>query len=76
MAKNKDKKTNGHKNTVEIPAEWVASAAGASTSLVRAVRKGERKADNGAGSRVKVADMLLSEGVNNLLEEVKRVVKI
>jgi hypothetical protein len=76
MAKNKQIITNSPKKTVEIPTRWVAEVAQTSESLVRMVRNGKRNADEGAGSRVKVADMLLEEGVNSLLEEVKRVVKI
>lgn len=74
--KNKGFKTKCLKKKVDVPVRWVADVAGSSESLVRMVRNGTRNADEGAGSRVKVAEMLLEEGINSLLDEVKRLVKI
>jgi len=56
-----------------VTAKMVAMAAKSSEVLVRKVRAGKRK--NGkVAVRVQVADQLLGEGVNKLIEEVKRVV--
>lgn len=61
---------------IKIPAEITAEIADCSPSLVRQVRSGGRKAQKGAGAKVAVVDELLYTGVNALIEEVKRVVKL
>lgn len=58
-----------------ITAELTAQVAGVSPSLVKAVRRGERNANKGAGERAAIADDLLKTGVNALVKEVTRIVK-
>lgn len=54
----------------------VSEAVGCSTSLVRQVRSGERSGDTPTGQRIEIADMLLEEGLDKLVLEVKRIVTI
>ncbi len=61
------------KKLIKPPANMVAEAAGTSKVLVRKVRAGER-VNGPAAKRVLVANNLLEVGINNLIDEVKRVV--
>lgn len=59
-----------------ITAEVTAQVADVSPSLVKAIRRGERNAEKGKGQKAALADDLLKTGVNALLDEVKRIVKL
>lgn len=76
MPQNKENKTNSlKKKPVRVPHSWIANAVGCSDSLVKAVRIGKRSNYSDAGQRIEVAEMLIDEGVNKLLAEVKKVVQ-
>lgn len=72
--KNKVKKPNRPKKRVSP--SLIAEVVGCSGSLVRQVISGDRSNETSMGQRIEIADMLLEEGLNKLVTEVKRVVKI
>ncbi|MBS1642745.1 MAG: hypothetical protein JST94_11945 [Bacteroidetes bacterium] len=87
MLENKQKKTKRHKrlskkitmklNKVsKVPADWVAAASGTSVSTVFSIRNGNRNKEGKKAQKVEVAEMLLQEGSNKLIEQVKVLVKI
>ena len=73
--KNKNQLSQNIDAETIITAEVTARVAGVSPSLVKAVRRGERNADKGAGKKAAIADDLLKTGVNALVREVERIVK-
>ena len=74
MLENNRIKSNRPKKVRKIPSSWIAEVSKTSPSMVRMVRNEARNTEKGAGLRVELAEMLLEEGVNKLLDEVKRVV--
>lgn len=72
--KTKGPKNNGNK-IWPIPAKTVADVVGCSENMVRAIRREARSEDTELGTRIAVADRLLEDGANKLLQEVKRVVR-
>ena len=72
--KNKDNKTKGTKKRVSSTV--VAEVVGCGVSTVSMVLRGQRNADTPLGQTIEVADMLLEEGYNKLINEVKMVVKL
>jgi hypothetical protein len=87
MIENKEKKTKSHKKSKKkstmkaakvskIPADWVAEASGTSVSTVFSVRNGNRNKDGEKAQKIVVAEILLEEGTNKLINEVKRVVAL
>jgi hypothetical protein len=61
------------KKSVKIPAKMTAIAANSSHNTVEKVRAGKRVTGKVA-KRIMMADELLEQGTNKLIEEVKRVV--
>jgi hypothetical protein len=53
----------------------VAEVVGCSKEMVTKVRSGRRNADTDKGQQIEVADMLLEEGMNKLVNEVKKLVR-
>lgn len=53
----------------------IAGTVGCSESMVKAVRNGERSSETTLGQRIVVAEILLEEGINNLMKEVKRILQ-
>lgn len=80
MTENRQNNSKGHKKTskkiIEIPAGWVAEAVKCSESTVRSSRNGTRGNTGKVGQSIEIAELLLEEGVNQLIEAVKKVVKI
>ena len=60
----------------KVPADWVAAASGTSVSTVFSIRNGNRNKEGKKAQKVEVAEMLLQEGSNKLIEQVKVLVKI
>lgn len=59
----------------KIPHVWISGTVGCSESMVKAVRNGERSNETTLGQKIEVAEILLEDGVNNLLKEVKRILQ-
>lgn len=57
-------------------AKEVAETVGYSESLVKKVRSGEKDGDIDSVKKIKLADHLLYEGSNALLDAVKKIVKL
>lgn len=72
--KNRDNKTKGAKK--RVPSTVVAEVVGCGVSTVSMVLNGKRNADTRVGQNIEVANMLLEEGFDKLVNEVKRVVKV
>jgi hypothetical protein len=70
------KKTKNPKTEKLVSSEMVAGVVGCSSSMVRQVRSGDRSQDTDLGQTIMVADILLEEGTNKLIQEVKRIIKI
>lgn len=64
------------KRRIKVSHEDIAYTVGASKSTVKAIRIGGRSQETETGQRVMIAEMLIEEGTNKLLEEVKRIVQI
>lgn len=76
MYKNKGKKSNRpHKWTKRIPHYMIAEVTGISENTIKAVRNGHRSKETTLGQKIEVAEILLEEGLNHLLKEVKRILK-
>jgi hypothetical protein len=77
-AKDKNKKTNcpENKQFLPVPNEVLADVVGCSVSTVKKVRSGKRSDETETGRTVVIAETMLKEGSNALIEEVKRVVKL
>jgi cyanate lyase len=60
------------KSKKNIPNKMIAEASGTSESLVKKVFAGKRSQDTDAGQKVILAEMLLDEGQNKLMQEVKK----
>ena len=77
MAEKIDKSKKRHKKySKKVSHEDVAYTVGASKSTVKAIRNGNRSNETDLGQRVQIAEMLIEDGQNKLLEEVKRIVQI
>jgi len=72
--KSKEDKTKGTKKRVSSTV--VAEVVGCGKSTVTMVLKGQRNPNTNTGQRIEVANMLLEEGMDKLVNEVKRIVKI
>lgn len=72
--KSKDKKAKVTKKRVST--SLLAEVVECSDRMVRMVRSDARNADTTTGQKIEVADMLLEEGLNKLITEVKKIVKI
>lgn len=70
--KNRNKKINRHKKRVSK--KLVAEVVGCSTTMVSDVMNGNRNADTDLGTRIELADVLLEEGVNKVIADVKKIV--
>lgn len=77
LSQSKAFKSNRHRKiTKKIPHWKIAEAVNASESMVKKVRSGDRSNETDLGQRIQIAEMLIEEGENKLLQEVKRVVQI
>ena len=74
MAKNIEIKTKCPKIKSKVPRWMIAEAAQCTESTVKAIQNGYRSHETEAGQRIKVAQMLLEEGFNKLITEVKKLV--
>lgn len=59
-----------------VSSSVIAEVVGCSPSMVRMVIRGDRNTDSTKGQQIEVAKMLLEEGMNKLVNEVKRVITI
>jgi hypothetical protein len=53
----------------------ISEVTGIPVNTVKAIRNGKRSKETNKGQKVEIAEMLIEEGTNKLIEEVKRVVK-
>lgn len=76
MGENNAFKSNCLNKGVQVVSHgMIAEAVGCSPNTVKAVRNGQRNKDTDLGQRIEVAELLLVEGQNKLIQEVKRVVQ-
>lgn len=76
MAENSVNNSNSHSTTTKkIPHVWIADTVGCSESMVKQVRNGQRNKDTSLGQKIEVAEILLEDGRNKLLAEVKRILQ-
>lgn len=73
MPKVNKNKSSRNKNLVKPP--LIADVVGCSEVMVRQVLKGERSGETELGGNILIAERLLNDGANRLIEEVKRIVK-
>lgn len=78
MPKYKNKKTNCPENKISlpVPAKLVADMVGCSEAAVKAIRSGARNSETSTGKAIELADTLMEEGSNALINAVKEIVKI
>lgn len=78
QSKDNNKKSNcpNNKKHLPVPAEITADIVGCSVSYVKQVRNHFRASTSPKGRTIMVAETLLKEGSNALIEEVKRMVKL
>lgn len=72
-SKNIGKVRKGTKKRVS--SSVIAEVVECSPSMVRMVLRGVRNTDSDKGQQIEVADMLLEEGMNKLVNEVKKAVR-
>lgn len=65
-----------NKKYLPVPAEVTADVVGCSVSYVKQVRNHFRASTSPKGRSIMVAETLLKEGSNALIEEVKRIIKL
>lgn len=76
MPENNRNKSNRPKNSrIKIPRKWIAETVGCSENTVKAVQNGQRSKETDLGQKIEVAEILLEDGINPLLAEVKRIVQ-
>lgn len=59
-----------------FPAWFIALLCGVSEDTVRRIRRGERSDESDKGQRVALAETLLPDKINPILQEVSKLVKI
>ena len=74
MVKTDKSKSKRHKNLLAT-STVVAGVVGCSSAAVRMIKSGKNTGYSDQAQRIQVAEMLLEEGANKLIEEVKRIVK-
>lgn len=77
-AKDKNKKTSCPENKLVLPIthKVMSYVVEKSESLVKKVKSGKRNNKSETGQQIELAEKLLKEGSNALIEEVKRMVKL
>lgn len=69
--KNKQHKTKRPKKRASVG--LISEVSKAAPTTVRQVLRGERSQETSIGQRIMISEMLLEEGMNKLIEEVKKV---
>lgn len=73
MSQNSENKSNCPK--IGIPHDVISDVTDVPVSTVKAIRTGKRSNETATGQRVQVAEILINDGLNKLLAEVKRIVQ-
>ena len=72
-------KSKGKKEKVakkRVSTSLISECVSCSGVMVRMVRRGDRNADTDLGQKIEVAEMLLEEGINQLVVNVKKAIAI
>lgn len=71
--KSTNKKNNRPKKRVSQA--WVAEVVGCSQAMVSDIKNNNRNNDTDLGTRIELADVLLEEGVEKVISDVKKIVR-
>lgn len=76
MTENKGKKSNRpKKSAAKVPHKTIAYVVSCSPNTVKAIRNNQRNDQTNLGQRIELAEILIEEGQNKLLEKVKELVQ-
>lgn len=72
---NKSKEIKNNRPKKWVSRTMIAHVVGCGNSTVSSIFNGKRNPDTDLAQRIEVAEMLLSEGVEKAIEDVKKIVK-